>query len=256
MFLINGLELDAIPAGLARVKASAHARQIKLSTWLIRNKTDGRYLATVDAHGNLKPLTSLAGAKVRRIESFSRRLSSKSPAEGTLALSLLQSRLHELDMDVDSYALATGLRLVPEPARLSCAGRDRYRRPLWLQASASRAWHNLKNAALAEGVRIDAISGFRSHDYQLGIVARKLARGLSLQEILTVNAAPGFSEHHSGRAIDIGCPGEPAAEESFDQTAAFDWLRRRANDFGFNMSYPRDNPHGIVYEPWHWYFAG
>ena len=26
----------------------------------------------------------------------------------------------------------------------------------------------------------------------------------------------------------------------------------KAGDFGFSMTYPRDNPWGISYEPWHW----
>lgn len=77
-------------------------------------------------------------------------------------------------------------------------------------------------------------------------------RGQTLQQILQVNAAPGYSEHHSGDALDIGTPGEPPAEESFERTAAFAWLRAHAAGFGYRMSYPRDNPHGIVYEPWHW----
>ena len=101
---------------------------------------------------------------------------------------------------------------------------------------------------------LDAISGYRSHDYQLGIFERKLARGLTVDEILTVNAAPGYSEHHSGFALDIGAPDEPPAEESFERTPAFAWLGENAGDYGFAMSYPRDNPHGIVYEPWHWAF--
>ncbi|RBC14748.1 D-alanyl-D-alanine carboxypeptidase family protein, partial [Xanthomonas oryzae pv. oryzae] len=53
-------------------------------------------------------------------------------------------------------------------------------------------------------------------------------------------------------ALDIGTPGEPPAEESFATTPAFAWLRNNANAFGYRLSYPRDNPHGIVYEPWHW----
>ena len=105
---------------------------------------------------------------------------------------------------------------------------------------------------MRDDILLDAISGYRSHDYQLGIFERKLARGLGVEDILTVNAAPGYSEHHSGRALDIGTPGQPPAEESFEHTPAFDWLRKNAAAYGFAMSYPRDNPHGIVYEPWHW----
>ena len=108
---------------------------------------------------------------------------------------------------------------------------------------------------MRDGVVLEAISGYRSHAYQLGIFERKLARGLTVDEILTVNAAPGYSEHHSGLALDIGAPDEPSAEESFERTAAFAWLRENAGDYSFVMSYPRDNPHGIVYEPWHWAFS-
>jgi len=103
---------------------------------------------------------------------------------------------------------------------------------------------------------LDAISGYRSHAYQLGIFQRKLRRGLALNEILAVNAAPGFSEHHSGTALDLGTPGEPPAEDSFEHTRAFAWLSTHAARFGFAMSYPRGNPHGIVYEPWHWCWHG
>jgi len=103
-----------------------------------------------------------------------------------------------------------------------------------------------------QGVHLEAISGFRSHAYQLGIFHRKLARGLSVAQILAVNTAPGFSEHHGGFALDIGTAGEPPAERTFEHTPAFAWLCANAERFGFHLSYPRDNPHGIVYEPWHW----
>ena len=58
----------------------------------------------------------------------------------------------------------------------------------------------------------------------------------------------------AGTALDIGTPDEPPAEESFERTPAFAWLQANAGGYGFVMSYPRDNPHGIVYEPWHWRF--
>ncbi|ELP95836.1 hypothetical protein A989_19218, partial [Xanthomonas translucens DAR61454] len=122
----------------------------------------------------------------------------------------------------------------------------------WLSAAAARAWQALQRAAARDGVVLEAISGYRSHDYQLSIFARKFARGQTVQQILQVNAAPGYSEHHSGDALDIGTPGEPPAEESFERTAAFAWLCAHAAGFGYRMSYARDNPHGIVYEPWHW----
>ncbi|MNM85309.1 D-alanyl-D-alanine carboxypeptidase [compost metagenome] len=178
------------------------------------------------------------------------------PPQGELPLHQLQDRLDQLGLDSDDYAAQTGLWLIAEPAHLVLAGFDRYRRPLWLTRPAARSWQRMRDAAAANGIAMDAISGYRSHDYQLGIFERKLARGLSVAEILNVNAAPGFSEHHGGNALDIGAPGEPPAEESFEHTEAFAWLQQHAGDYGFHMSYPRDNPHGIIYEPWHWCWVG
>ena len=63
---------------------------------------------------------------------------------------------------------------------------------------------------------------------------------------------PGFSEHHTGRALDLSTPGSEPLSEAFDQTAAFDWLNTHARRFEFSMSYPRNNTTGINYEPWHW----
>ena len=157
-------------------------------------------------------------------------------------------------LDQAEYAGRSGLALVAEPQWLALAGFDRWRRPLWLRPGAARAWRAMQRAAALDGVALDAISGYRSHDYQLGIFERKLARGQSVAQILQVNAAPGFSEHHGGDALDIGTPGDRPAEESFEATAAFAWLGEYAGRHGFGLSYPRGNPHGIVYEPWHWRF--
>ena len=82
---------------------------------------------------------------------------------------------------------------------------------------------------------------------------KNLAQGLPLDAILRANAYPGFSEHHTGRAIDIGSPDCAHFEEIFETTREFLWLSEHAARFGFQLSYPRDNTAGIVYEPWHWY---
>jgi len=87
-----------------------------------------------------------------------------------------------------------------------------------------------------DGVVLLAVSGFRSFEYQRKIIERKLAAGLTIEQIIRVSALPGFSEHHTGRAIDIGTPGCPPVTEEFEQTPAFDWLTRRGQDFGFWMT--------------------
>ncbi|QHB70555.1 M15 family metallopeptidase [Stenotrophomonas sp. 364] len=256
--LINTADIELWPGGLLRARSNADARALAQARWVLRRKRDGRYLAVATAHGVLPLVPRLmredgmeAALDALDQQALAHRRSAV--ADSTLlALSGLQQRLAQLDIDADGYEAATGLVLEAEPAQLHLAGFDRYRRPLWLRRSAARGWQRLQLAAATEGVALDAISGYRSHAYQLGIFERKRARGLAVADILQVNAAPGYSEHHSGFALDIGTPGEPPAEESFEHTAAFAWLQGNAGRFGFQLSYPRDNPHGIVYEPWHW----
>ena len=78
--------------------------------------------------------------------------------------------------------------------------------------------------------------------------------GQRIEDILKVNAAPGYSEHHTGRAVDIATPGSRPLTGEFETTNAFGWLESRAVEFGFSLTYRRDNPWGMAYEPWHWCF--
>ena len=48
--------------------------------------------------------------------------------------------------------------------------------------------------------------------------------------------------------------GNQSLEEVFEDSEAFDWLLGNAGDYGFRLSYPRDNAYGIAYEPWHWFY--
>lgn len=258
--LLNTARIEVWPGGLLRARGNHDARSLARATHVLRRKRDGRYLA-MEVDGNLQPLRPRFGAEPGMDEAraalahFRTRRRAGIDAFAQLPLERLRERLDQLDLDGDAYAARTGLALVPEPAWLALAGFDRYQRALWLRADAARAWTVMQADALRTGVVLEAISGYRSHDYQLGIFERELARGIALADILVVNAAPGYSEHHGGLALDIGTPGEPPAEESFERTPAFEWLRDNAAGHGFAMSYPRGNPHGIAYEPWHWAYS-
>lgn len=255
--LHNHATFEAVPAGLARAKRSAHARTLALSAWLLKRKRDGRFLAVLDTRGQLHALAPMGHAERLNLEAFAAQLRTRETSvQAALPLAGLAQRLRSLGLSPEAYADRTGLSLVPEPGTLVFAGTDRYQRPLWLTREAARAWRQMKAAAQSEDIFLEAISGYRGHDYQLGIFERKLGRGQTVEQILQVNAAPGYSEHHSGRAMDISSRGEASAEESFEKSNAFAWLLKHAGAFGFRLSYPRDNPHGIVYEPWHWYYLG
>lgn len=121
-----------------------------------------------------------------------------------------------------------------------------------LTPTTARRWLEMQTAAAGEGVILMIVSGFRSVEYQARLIRRKINAGQLVSDILSVNAAPGHSEHHTGRAIDIASPGSRPLTEEFEDSDAFRWLERHAADYGFSMSYPRNNPGGFVYEPWHW----
>jgi D-alanyl-D-alanine carboxypeptidase len=259
--LVNTPDIEVWPGGLLRARSNHDARVLSRATRVLRRKRDGRYLAAEVPEG-LMPLVHGLGREDGLQDALDALEANPVHARAglervfELPLTRLHERLDALGLDEADYAERSGLSLVAEPDRLGFAGFDRYRRPLWLLPNAARAWQHMQADAMRNDVVLESISGYRSHDYQLGIFERKLARGQTVQEILTVNAAPGFSEHHGGRALDIGTPGEPSAEQSFEKTRAFAWLQDNAGAHGFVMSYPRDNPHGIVYEPWHWCWHG
>ncbi len=147
-----------------------------------------------------------------------------------------------------------GARFFTEATELVSVGLDIQGREQRLTPEAAAAWNEMRMAAEKDGEILQLVSAFRSVDYQKQIIQRKLAAGQSWEQILRVSALPGFSEHHTGRTIDVTTPGSKALEEEFENTAAFRWLTRRAGEYGFVMTYPRENSFGIAYEPWHWTF--
>jgi D-alanyl-D-alanine carboxypeptidase len=163
----------------------------------------------------------------------------------------LIERAHALGVPRD-YGRSRGLRIQREPARLVSIGPDIHDRIQWLQPRAARALARMREAAGRDGLTLEIVSAFRSVEYQLGILERKLARGLNIDEVLRVSAAPGYSEHHTGRCVDFTAPGFTPLEEEFERSPEFAWLQRHAAEYRFALSYPRDNRHGIAYEPWHW----
>jgi D-alanyl-D-alanine carboxypeptidase len=110
----------------------------------------------------------------------------------------------------------------------------------------------MKSAASGVGIQLYLVSAFRSFDRQCEILRAKLAAGQALEDILGVSAPPGYSEHHTGRAVDIGASADDPLDEAFERTDAYRWLAANAARFGYALSYPPENRYGYRYEPWHW----
>lgn len=145
-----------------------------------------------------------------------------------------------------------GLRPYPEAVSLDLAELGEDGREHWLAPAAASAWRELKQSAALADKQIFIVSAFRSVERQAAIVRAKLAAGQPIEAILRVSAFPGYSEHHTGRALDLASPGVPTLAIEFEHCAAFRWLRHHASNFGFVLSYPPGNDCGYQYEPWHW----
>lgn len=172
----------------------------------------------------------------------------------TLGIAIvMNSRLDSLGISNELIA-ARGLRKCEEATDLEVAEIGPDGRNHLLVPAAAEAWRKLKAVALDDGVSLFIVSAFRSIDHQTELVRRKLEAGTPVEEILSVCAPPGFSEHHTGCAIDLSTPGSRALEVEFAETAAFAWLYAHAAEFRYYLSYPIGNNCGYQYEPWHWCF--
>jgi len=130
---------------------------------------------------------------------------------------------------------------------------------LRLRAAAAEKFLQMSAAAGADGVVLAPLSGFRSvKDQEYLFFGIKEQRGQVTSKRAEVSAPPGHSEHHTGYAVDIGDGRTPATNlsQKFENTAAFKWLERNAAHYSFELSFPRNNPQGVSYEPWHWRFVG
>lgn len=150
------------------------------------------------------------------------------------------------------YSVRTGLTQQQAPDNLVDIGVDVFDRPQQLRSDAAGAWARLREAAALDGVTLQLVSAYRSLEYQVDLIRGKVEAGESIDEILNRIAAPGYSEHQGGCAVDVTSPGVDPLTELFEETRAFHWLLSSAVSYRFALSYPRNNPYGVVYEPWHW----
>ena len=133
-----------------------------------------------------------------------------------------------------------------------------YDRREYLNQEAAEAFKQMKLAAQQEGIELIPISGFRSVADQEKLFERQIKRQGSRQAAARLSAPPNFSEHHTGYTLDIGDGKRPETvlKVAFESTEAYRWLKAHAAQYGFELSFPPNNPQGVSYEPWHWRFVG
>jgi D-alanyl-D-alanine carboxypeptidase len=164
----------------------------------------------------------------------------------------VQQKLHQELGIPEDYGVECQLPRYEEAIELIDVGPNLVGRMQQLTPEAAANWQQMVEAAAGDGVRLMIVSGYRSYEYQAELIRKKIDAGQTIEEILRVSAAPGYSQHHTGKAVDIATPGSRPLTEEFETSDAFRWLTGRAAEFGFSMTYPRENAYGFVFEPWHW----
>lgn len=127
-----------------------------------------------------------------------------------------------------------------------------------LKTEVSIQFEKMKADVESEGMTIDIGSGYRSYEYQLGVIERNIA-AVGEEETMRSVAPAGKSEHQTGLAIDIiNDEPETNIDESFKDTDEGIWLAANSYKYGFILRYPQGKEEitGYMYEPWHFRYVG
>lgn len=150
---------------------------------------------------------------------------------------LLVNKYHKLPLDFEPkelVALSSGPLVTP---------------------ATKEAYERMVSDAQKEGYTLRGVSAYRSIDYQIEVYNRYLMQ--DPQEVVdTYSARPGFSEHHTGRTIDLD--NVERTMDDFEHTKEAKWVSENAYKYGFIVRYPKGYEHitGYMYEPWHITYVG
>jgi D-alanyl-D-alanine carboxypeptidase len=141
-----------------------------------------------------------------------------------------------------------------------------------LQERAVQPWKDMKDAAKTEGQLLTLTAAYRSADEQKSIFMERLsanrisiegiARGTydnQVNQLLRTTAVPGYSRHHTGYTIDIGCQNDP--DVVFEASLCFKWLSadnyKNTKRFGWIPCYPEGaGEQGPDPESWEYAWVG
>ncbi|PID06184.1 MULTISPECIES: D-alanyl-D-alanine carboxypeptidase family protein [unclassified Sporosarcina] len=124
---------------------------------------------------------------------------------------------------------------------------------------AREAFDELAASAVTSGINLQAFSTYRSYDYQVTLYNRYVERD-GQEAADRYSARPGYSEHQTGLAFDIGEVNHEKhwASNSFGDTEAAKWLAANAHQYGFILRYPegKEDKTGYMHESWHYRYVG
>lgn len=118
---------------------------------------------------------------------------------------------------------------------------------------AINAFAEMEKAASADGLSLVINSAYRSYQDQVDISNAYLKLyGQSYVERYV--AKPGYSEHQTGLAFDIGS----RKSNIFANSKEYPWMMENAHKYGFILRFPKkyETITGFRNEPWHYRYVG
>ncbi len=124
-----------------------------------------------------------------------------------------------------------------------------------MRADAAAALEDMFAAAAANGIELTVVSGYRSYQDQAQTYNHWVAVHGSMQRADGVSARPGYSEHQTGLAFDVGqADGTCTLLPCFRDTAAGLWMDEHAHRYGFILRYPPGQELVTGFQPEYWHF--
>jgi D-alanyl-D-alanine carboxypeptidase len=126
-----------------------------------------------------------------------------------------------------------------------------------LRQVAATALVRMFAGAKQDGITLVSLSAYRPFATQRSIFDRNLAT-LGRAKTLQLTAKPGFSEHQTGLADDLGDGSSCDLQVCFESHPAAKWLAKNSWRYGWILRYPLGDTAitGIQTEPWHFRYIG
>ena len=180
------------------------------------------------------------------------------------SVSMVDSRVKPAEI-VDSGGYIVGQPLPAKPTYVNGVLIVNKKNPLPIKFApgenklARKSFNEMAVEAKKSGIRLTTVSTYRSFEYQTTLYAKYAARD-GKKAADRYSARPGYSEHQTGQAFDIGevNQGKHWVSDSFGQTKAGKWVAENAHRYGFIMRYPKgkESITGYMHESWHFRYVG
>lgn len=128
--------------------------------------------------------------------------------------------------------------------------------PNKIRSDVYEEFKKMYEAAKNDNVSIFIASPYRSYYDQKALYDYYVSTD-GVKNADTYSARPGFSEHHTGLAMDL-IPEYGLDLDTFENSDGFTWMQENAYKYGFILRYPKDKEYitGYIYEPWHYRYVG